>query len=143
MWKKSAEPPELQIRFDRCWLQHVGAAGDPGLGGDGLHMKALSQIFAARRAKIRYISRPAPRISYSMAHYNGVMWPDRRQILKRTPLLFAAGLTFAALPKIERCSASGSRGYPMGGDPSQPTVAESAGFNENVFYDNFSSPQTV
>jgi hypothetical protein len=106
-------------------------------------MKALSQIFAARRGKIRYISRPAPRISYSMAHYNGIMWPDRRQILKRTPLLFAAGLTFAALPKIERCSASGSRGYPMGGDPSQPTVAESAGFNENVFYDNFSSPQTV
>ena len=31
----------------------------------------------------------------------------------------------------------------MGGDPSQPTVAASAGFNKNVFYDNFLSSQTI
>jgi hypothetical protein len=31
----------------------------------------------------------------------------------------------------------------MGGDPSQPTVAASAGFNKNVFFDNFLSSQTI
>jgi hypothetical protein len=78
-----------------------------------------------------------------MAHHNGIISPERREFLKRTPLLFAAGLTLAGMPKVGRCVASISGGYPMGRDPSQPTVAVSAGFNKNVFYDNFLSPQTI
>lgn len=72
-----------------------------------------------------------------------IIWPERRTFLARAPLVFASGLTLVAMPKVAKALAGFGGAAFMGGDPSQPSLASSNGFNTNVFYDNFRDIKSI
>lgn len=72
-----------------------------------------------------------------------VIWPGRRKFIKRAPLVFASGLTLAAMPKVAKAFGAFAGSSFVGGSPTQPTLASVNGFNTCTFFDDFDSVNTI
>jgi hypothetical protein len=72
----------------------------------------------------------------------GLVWPERRRLLKNAPLVFASVAAMAALPKAARAFVGGGTEHVVAA-PAQPSAAATWGYNHCVVFDDFNDLSTI